>query len=111
MGPFDHPKWVVCHGNDSAVHYVELPAGQVLSSGQPQAEAFDTEAEAEVRAIALGHVFSPVHQGRDRAPAWDAEYRYHPGDRVRHQGKEWVATSHNRGNEPDDVPGDWDAVA
>jgi len=42
--------------------------------------------------------------------AWDASVAYKIGQSVTHNGKTWVATSHNTGNEPDDVPGDWQAV-
>lgn len=104
MGPFPDTKWVVCHGPD-VVHYVELEAGQVLATGQPNTEAYDTEAEAESRAEALNFQFPP----RQLAD-WDAALRYHPGDKVLHDGKEWVATSHNSSNPPDDVPGDWDRL-
>jgi hypothetical protein len=42
---------------------------------------------------------------------WDATAAYLIGMRVTHNGKTWVATSDNTGNEPDDVPGDWRAVS
>ena len=46
----------------------------------------------------------------DTVPAWDASEQYHIGDAVRHEGTMWKATSNNSNNEPDDVPGDWEAV-
>jgi hypothetical protein len=43
-------------------------------------------------------------------PEWDAATGYSVGDLVEHQGRTWKATSNNTGNEPDDVPGDWEEV-
>jgi hypothetical protein len=43
-------------------------------------------------------------------PDWDATVGYSVGDLVEHQGRTWKATSNNTGNEPDDVPGDWEEV-
>jgi len=104
MGPFPDNKWVVCHGPDTC-HYVELEAGQVLETGQPSTEVFDSEAKAQERAEALNFQF----RAKELAD-WDPTLLYHPGDPVLHNGKTWVATSNNTGNEPDDVPGDWDPV-
>jgi chitodextrinase len=104
MGPFPDNKWVICHGPDTC-HYVELEAGQVLTTGQPTTEAFDTEAEAVAKAEVLNFQF-PAKELAD----WDPALRYHPGDLVLHDGKQWKATSHNSGNTPDDVPGDWHEV-
>jgi hypothetical protein len=44
------------------------------------------------------------------AAAWDKAVAYTIGQSVTHNGKTWVATSDNTGNEPDDVPGDWAKV-
>lgn len=56
MHTSDHTTWYVCHGEET-VHFVEVSAGSVLSSGQPNVEKFDTEEEAVARATALGYVF------------------------------------------------------
>jgi len=48
--------YYVCHG-PNAVHYVELDSGSNMSSGQPNIEEFDNEAEAVARATELGYVF------------------------------------------------------
>lgn len=56
MHTSEHNKWYVCHGEE-AVHFIEVPAGTVLVSGQPNIEEFDSEEEAVARATALGYVF------------------------------------------------------
>ena len=43
-------------------------------------------------------------------PEWNSTVQYQIGDKVRHNGKMWIATSSNTNNEPDDVPGDWDLI-
>lgn len=48
--------YFVCHG-PNVVHYVEVPEGSNLSSGQPNIEEFTDEAAAKTRAIELGYVF------------------------------------------------------
>ena len=48
--------YFVCHG-PNAVHYVEVPEGSNISSGQPNIEEFTDEALAKARAIELGYVF------------------------------------------------------
>lgn len=48
-------KWYVCYG-PSTVVYVEVPAGCVGATGQPNEEAYDTEEEALLRAIELGYI-------------------------------------------------------
>jgi hypothetical protein len=50
------------------------------------------------------------HRLLKTTPQWDAGTTYQPGDVVQHQGHTWKATSNNTGNEPDDVPGDWEEV-
>ena len=104
MGPVPNNQWVICHG-PTVCHYVELESGSVLETGQPTTEVFDTEAEATARAEVLSFQFPP----RGLAD-WDPALRYHPGDLVEHDGKQWKATSHNTGNALDPVPGDWDEV-
>ena len=46
-------QWYVCSG-PSTVTYIEVPAGASGDTGQPDVEAFDTQAEALARAIELG---------------------------------------------------------
>ena len=48
--------YYVCHG-PNAVHYIELDSDSNMSSGQPNIEQFDNEAEAVARATELGYVF------------------------------------------------------
>ena len=55
MGPFSTDKWFVCHGTGSIVHFVELTAGNKLTTGQPNVEEFDDETSALTRAKALGY--------------------------------------------------------
>ena len=42
--------------------------------------------------------------------SWDATAAYKVGELVTHDGKRWKATSDNTGNEPDNVPGDWEEL-
>jgi hypothetical protein len=55
MGPFDADKWFVCHGPE-VVHFNHLPAGCVMTTGQPNCEEFDDEASGLTRAKELGYV-------------------------------------------------------
>jgi hypothetical protein len=55
MGPFSTDKWFVCHGIGSTVHFVELIAGDKLTTGQPNVEEFDDETSGLTRAEALGY--------------------------------------------------------
>ena len=48
--------YFVCHG-PNVVHYVEVPKGSNLSSGQPNIEEFTDETIAKARAIELGYIF------------------------------------------------------
>lgn len=59
MGPFNTNKWFVCHGIGSKVHFVELTAGSILTSGQPNIEEFDDEASGLTRAETLGYTKQP----------------------------------------------------
>jgi hypothetical protein len=43
--------------------------------------------------------------------SWKSDRLYSPGDIVSHDGRKWVATSTNKANMPDDVPGDWEDVS
>ena len=56
--------YYVCHG-PNAVHYVELDSGSNMSSGQPNIEQFDNEAEAVTRATELGYVFPTEEEEGD----------------------------------------------
>ena len=48
--------YYVCHG-PNAVHYIEVEAGFVFATGQPNSESFTDEAAARARAEELGYVF------------------------------------------------------
>ena len=55
MGPFTETKWVVCHGS-GAVHFVQVPIGSSVETGQATLEDFTVEATALARALVLGYV-------------------------------------------------------
>ncbi len=45
--------WAIAHNSDSAFHPTKLEVGQVLSTGQPFVEQFDTEKDMVERLIEL----------------------------------------------------------
>ena len=56
--------YYVCHGPD-AVHYIEVEAGSVFATGQPNSESFTDEAAARTRAEELGYVFTDEDEDED----------------------------------------------
>lgn len=45
----ENDKYVICHNNADVIHCVHVRQGNVLVTGQPNVEQFDTLEEAKLR--------------------------------------------------------------
>lgn len=45
----ENDKYVICHNNADVIHCVHVKQGNVLVTGQPNVEQFDTLEEAKLR--------------------------------------------------------------
>lgn len=45
----ENDKYVICHNNTDVIHCVHVRQGNVLVTGQPNVEQFDTLEEAKLR--------------------------------------------------------------
>jgi hypothetical protein len=99
-----------------ATEVIDKTSGKVTRSWKvvpippaPAPVVFTTAEKLAGLGLTLGDLTALVALTHPRE--WDAAVDYTIGERVLHGGRTWVATSNNRSNEPDDVPGDWAVVA
>jgi len=59
FGTFTSEQYFVCSdvntGIASVIHYIELPVGSMLATGQPEVQQFSDKQDARDYAVGLGH--------------------------------------------------------
>lgn len=84
---------------------IQVEGGFIVADPKQDANASRMISEFVRGGGSVNEQFTPVE---GIVPKWNHSAEYVIGDIVYHDNEYWIATSNNKANMPDRIPGDWD---